>query len=307
LLVTLFLAALVASDATPSPAQSKLDSTKVDLGAAPAPATTPTSPTTKTPAKDVTVPSAPAPAKTPTPAKTPASTTTPSASGTVLSQPVALAKGPVHVLSSLLSSRHIPFEANHSPVYYLQQTLDFNSVKGLYGQLQKTVLDLQTRQEAHITVINPQEYGDVLSKAGVTMDEIDNIAKRHRIQNASFKVLCMGKAHVPVNGKPDTVFFLVVSAPSLVKIRKDVERLYVKKGGEPSLFEAEAFWPHITVGFTIRDVFLLPDDHVYKGTNTCIRPVKFISPRKPHRGNKGHKGKRHVVKHNNKHGGHRRH
>jgi len=301
LLVTLFLAALVASDATP-PVQSKLDSTKLELGAAPA------SSPTKAPTKDV-VPSTSSPASTSAPASTSTSTPAPPVAGTVQSQPVPLAKGPVHVSSSLLSSSHIKFEVNHSPVYYLQQTLDFHSVEALFGQLKGTVPELQTRKEAHITVINPQEYGDVLSKAGVTMDEIDEIARRHRIQQASFKVLCMGKAHVPVNGKPDTVFFLVVSAPALVKIRQDVQKLYLKKKGEPSLFQAEAFWPHITVGFTIRDVFLLPDDHVYKGTNTCIRPVKFTYPHKKqpvHKGHKGHPVHKRFPRHS-QHGGHRRH
>jgi len=159
----------------------------------------------------------------------------------------------------------------------------------------RTTPSLLTRKEAHITVINPQEFGDVLGPAGVTPDEINAIAEKHHIQSSKFKVLCLGRSHVTIKDGPDTVYFLVASSPDLVKIRQAIQRVYLRKGGEPSLFEAEAFWPHITVGFTIRDVFLLPDDHVFKGTNTCVRPVHVVSPPRKHRkykGNRGRKGHR---------------
>jgi hypothetical protein len=196
----------------------------------------------------------------------------------------------------------VKFESHNVPKpfqTYLQQTLDFNAVKHLFGLLHATNPNLQNRGDAHITVINPQEYDQVLSKAGVTMNEIEHIAKRHHIQSARFTPLCMGRSRVTIESGKDEVYFIVVKSPELVKIRQEVQKLYVRKGGEISLFQAEAFWPHVTVAFTKRDVFLFPDQ-IFKGLNACIKPVKVARPhtRKP---------KRHYKKHPKRHPRHPRH
>jgi len=63
-----------------------------------------------------------------------------------------------------------------------------------------------------------------------------------------------------------------------VDIRREIQKLYVKKGGVGALFEAEAFWPHVTVGFTYRDMFL--EDGVFKGHNSCFGRVEMVNVKK---------------------------
>jgi len=111
--------------------------------------------------------------------------------------------------------------------------------------------------------------------------QIEKIANHYKIQSAEFTPLCLGRSRVTIKEGKDEVYFVVVKSPRLVQVRKAIEKLYLHKGGEPSLFQAEAFWPHVTVGFTIRDVFLIPDG-VYKGLNTCILPVKLVKPKIKH-------------------------
>jgi len=110
------------------------------------------------------------------------------------------------------------------------------------------------------------------------MDEINYIANAMDIQNTRISPLCLGKASEKVDGKPDvnTVYFVVMSAPKLVEIRKEVFKLYVKKGGDGALFQPEAIWPHVTVGFTYRDMFI--QDGVYKGLNSCIGRIELVDP-----------------------------
>lgn len=217
--------------------------------------------------------------------------TTPTAKIATLSQPPLLLDrkawdaGARQPFKSYISNK--PFGT------YLQVTLDYAPFKPLYDALKRAYPQLQSRGEAHITVINPQEYDQVLSKAGVRMSEINEIAKRANIQAAKYTISCLGRSRLSLdkdkpNVKSDT-YYLVLSSPALVKIRQEVNRLYLRKGGEPSLFSPEAFWPHITVGYTTRDVFLFPDG-VFKGTNTCWRKLapKSSSPGPSTGPGKGH-------------------
>jgi len=290
LLLTLILSALVSSDTTD----------KQDTKAA-APATT--TPATAAPPAKIDTP----PAKIDTP---PAKTGT-TESNDFKEKP--LFKGPAVISESLMHGSKVKFQSHNDPhpyMTYLQQTLDFNAVKHLYTSLQASNPHLQNRGDAHITVINPQEYDQVLSKAGVTMHEIERIALRHHIQSAKFTPLCMGRSRVNIRAGPDEVYFIVVKSPALVKIRQEVQKLYVKKGGEISLFQAEAFWPHITVAFTKSDVFLFPDQ-VFKGLNACVKPVRVLRSRhgkphrkyhkKPHRKPKHHRKPEHHIRHGRHH------
>jgi hypothetical protein len=172
----------------------------------------------------------------------------------------------------------IPFEPKVGAkpfTNYLQQTLDFSLFKPLFDAVNKTVsVPLQSRGEAHITVITPPEFDGILSKAGVTMQEINDIALKHRIQELEYKPRCVGRDKLTLKEGKDEVYNVVVSAPKLEAIREDVFDVYVAKGGEPSLFDPKAFWPHITLGFNIRDAF--PEDGVYKGVNSCWAKLNLV-------------------------------
>ncbi|KAI9230826.1 MAG: hypothetical protein DHS80DRAFT_11883 [Piptocephalis tieghemiana] len=137
--------------------------------------------------------------------------------------------------------------------------------------------ELRGRGEAHITVLTPPEIHRVLRPAGLNMDRVHEIALAHGIQNATFTTRCLGRARVqPKQGKGmEEVYFLVVDSPDLVRIRWAVWEAYVQEaGGEPALFAPEAYWPHVTVGYTLRDYF--PEDGVWKGVNSCWAEVNEV-------------------------------
>jgi len=189
------------------------------------------------------------------------------------------------LLRPALTTANVPFQS-HSGTQpfqsYLVQTIDFQFVKPLYDQIQQTLpYPIQTRGEAHITVVTPPEFDKVLSPVGITMADIDRIALKHRIQNTKMTPKCIGSARTRLDGHPnlDEVYFVVMDAPHLLPIRKDIQKLFLSKGGSGALFEAEAFWPHVTVGFTYRDMFI--EDGVFKGMNSCIAKVTVVDPPTP--------------------------
>jgi hypothetical protein len=79
---------------------------------------------------------------------------------------------------------------------YLSMEVQYAPIKKVFEQLQnKTQLKLKNRGEAHITVVTPIEYFDVL-KSHLTMNEIDKIAQSLNIQAANFEVKCLGRGQV---------------------------------------------------------------------------------------------------------------
>lgn len=173
---------------------------------------------------------------------------------------------------------------------WLQQTIDYTWIKPLFDQVQAIVKKpLKNRGEAHITLVTPPEYDQVLKPAGVTMTDINKLAVKMWIQRAEFKIKCLGRARAHLNnnyqGDADEVYFLIVESEDMLKIREEIQKLYISKGGEPSLFAANAFWPHITIGFTARDMFL--SDGVWKATNACWADIQTFKdnkkPRNPYK------------------------
>ncbi|OMJ07608.1 hypothetical protein AYI69_g11404 [Smittium culicis] len=154
--------------------------------------------------------------------------------------------------------------------------------------------------EAHLTIITHDEYDHVLKQAGVTIEEISEIAEAYRIQESLFKVHCLGRSciydsarnnHQPHefirsrnsssrnrNSNPEKLctYYIVVKDmdQDFLRIRKMIFDLYLRKGGERSWFDPSAFWPHITVGFDDRDLFNI--DGVFKGSNSCISKIKMV-------------------------------
>ncbi len=128
-------------------------------------------------------------------------------------------------------------------------------------------LKLKNRGEAHITVITPPEYDNIL-KDFVPIEEINQIAVNAKIQQTKVNATCLGRSRAEVDGKTLEAYYVVVNAPGLVEVRKQIFKKYVEKGGEPSRFDPKHFYSHITIGFTDRD--LQETDGIFKGVNSCI-------------------------------------
>lgn len=148
---------------------------------------------------------------------------------------------------------------------YLSLNLPYPPAKALYDQVQKSEgIKIKTRGEAHITVITPVEFDEILSPAGVSISEINAIAEEKAIQSSKFDIVCLGRA---TKGKLAT-YYVVVKSQDLLSIRSAVEELYLKKGGKADGFSASNFHPHITIGFTKRD--LHESDGAIKDVKSCI-------------------------------------
>jgi 2'-5' RNA ligase len=128
--------------------------------------------------------------------------------------------------------------------------------------IEKTIgRKLTNRGEAHITVVTPLEFDQVL-KPFLTIEEINKIAKDNSIQESSFDILCIGSGRKELDGVNEETFFFVVESPDLLKIRHKIQEAFEAAGGKKSLFNGNYFFPHITIGFTKRDLHI--SDQVIK-------------------------------------------
>jgi hypothetical protein len=132
----------------------------------------------------------------------------------------------------------------------------------LEGKLKR---ELKNRGEAHVTIVTPVEFWQVLKPLKITMDEIEALSSDR--QNTAVEAVCLGRGRTVLNGKPESTYYVVVRSKGLFELRKRVEELYLSRGGIEGGFRAEHYFPHITLGYTERD--LHESDNVIKGENTC--------------------------------------
>ena len=159
---------------------------------------------------------------------------------------------------------------------YLSMSLPFPPVASLFKQL---LIDrksqLTSRGEAHITVITPVEFWDVLRPAGVSMDDINSAAENLKIQSSKFLIECLGEGKALINDRTESTFYLVVRSEKLIELREAISRIYYsKEKAIKGAFVPNKFYPHITVGFTGRDLHL--SDGVKKNSDTCIKKIREI-------------------------------
>lgn len=156
--------------------------------------------------------------------------------------------------------------------------VDFKYVKPIFDLVNTTQAygngTLLSRGEAHVTTIAPTEYDNILHPAGVTIQELNALAvKNNRLQRARFELECLGRVQVVTKDGvfQQSVQIILKNYKDIVSYRTEVFKLFVKKGGNPALFGADNFTPHITLGFKHRDIFI--EDGVYKGKNACIHSI----------------------------------
>lgn len=156
------------------------------------------------------------------------------------------------------NSKKVPF-ISHSN--YLAMNLEFSEYQKTFAVMKTEIPELKNRGEAHITVINPNEF-KVLSRF-LTMKEIENIASE--IQSAQFSEICLGTSEAG-NKK---AFYVVVESEQLLQIRKNIAEVFYSRGGANSEFDAELFFPHITVGFIVDDVHY--EQGARKDRRSCLK------------------------------------
>jgi len=169
----------------------------------------------------------------------------------VVAAAVALVAAPVEVVldDTVFATSTLPLKTHAN---YLVMDVPHRPVLELCKAVETAIgRRLKNRGEAHVTVVTPPEYDGVL-KGFVPIERIHQLAEHMAIQDMDLDVVCLGSGRAG----DDEVFFTVVRSEGLVALRQEVERRYLKAGGTPGRFDARAFYPHITVGFTKRDLHL---------------------------------------------------
>ncbi len=158
---------------------------------------------------------------------------------------------------------------------YLAMNLPFEPMEKLFVQLQsKNDTQLTNRGEAHITVITPIEYWDVLRPQGISMSEITELGTNANIQNAKFDIVCLGQGSALVKDITEYTYYVVVESDDLIQIRKKIQEIFVSKGGDVSAFNPLNFYPHITLGYTKED--LHESNGVIKDSKSCVSIIEII-------------------------------
>ena len=173
--------------------------------------------------------------------------------------------------------KEVPHSAQYTDSGSLIRNIDYKTVNDIVIQIeQKYKLKLETRGEAHITIMTPPEAtGWFTDHKGVNFlisSKELHVKYYKTIQKTKFKVVCVGRK---TNKKGHDVFYLVVDSKSkeILNIRSEIQKeleLRANFTGMKTSFNAKAYYPHITIGFVKGDV------HVgSKGIDTCIDGLSF--------------------------------
>jgi len=166
--------------------------------------------------------------------------------------------------------KQVPFSSQFKEDGALIRNVNYLAVKSYIPIIEKKYkIELESRGEAHITVITPPEaQGWFTDKKGINfLISTAELQEKYSqsMQNTGFKVKCIGRQK---NKKGNTVFYLVVDSPDLMEIRKEIEAevlLRAKFTNKKVYFKAQDFYPHITIGYVGGDVH-----GVSKGADTCV-------------------------------------
>lgn len=185
---------------------------------------------------------------------------------------------PVFKLSTALyDTQNEPFESHANGQSYLALNVPYKPVKDLIQGIESTYsVKLKSRGEAHITIITPVEYSAKLAKVHMTIAEIEKIARQNKIQELNFSARCIGRFPKDLNeSKPQemSVYYIVIDSPEIITLRQKIKDLFVAKGGDPEEFSAvEGYRPHITIGFTKKD--LHESNGAVKDKSSCVANFK---------------------------------
>jgi 2'-5' RNA ligase len=174
----------------------------------------------------------------------------------------ALSKAKFEVSKQLFDGTKAKF-VSHSD--YLALNLPVEPAKTLLTSLTGVVGKLKSRADAHVTVITPPEFAVLKSK--LSMKEIEAIAAKANLQGATLKPQGLGMGTA---GK-DSTYYVVVKSDQLTDLRKELAKAFQAKGGAVGAFDPARYFPHVTIGFTSRD--LHESDGVIKDAKSIPNPT----------------------------------
>lgn len=182
---------------------------------------------------------------------------------TIVTSAKAQVRAPIFLSPNILLNYQMPFASHTGPGAFdnaLSMNIPYESVANVRHQLSRLLgFDLKTfrgwspQGEAHVTVITPPEYANVLSRY-LSIHRIEEMARQQYIQNSDLQILGLGSGRTSINGQIQSTYFLMIYSKNLLTIRQLIYKEYVKNGGPKNAWDPFHFYPHITVGFTLRDL-----------------------------------------------------
>lgn len=161
---------------------------------------------------------------------------------------------------------------NHSQSFknYISLELGYPYYKMLFEKIESyDKKSLKNRGEAHITLITPPEY-KVLTEY-LTPEQIHSYANEFTKSEPPFKITCLGRSEKNLSTGFNQVYYLVVQSDSFLNFRKE---LALKAKVPTTRFDPNLFYPHITLGFTERDLHL--EDGIIKDFKSCPEDLKML-------------------------------
>lgn len=129
---------------------------------------------------------------------------------------------------------------------------------------------LQSRGEAHITVVTPPEM--TVLRTRLSLEQINGFMEKANLQKIPVQLNCLGRGQIKQGDRRLATYYVLVQAPGILQVREKLRQLFVGAGGDRQAFQPERIRLHITVGYTERD--LHPEDGVIKDSRTCLYKVE---------------------------------
>lgn len=156
---------------------------------------------------------------------------------------------------------------------YVSLGVPFQPVNAVKKAIEeRTGLTLTDRGEAHVTLVTPPELQALRSR--LSGPQILAALGNGDLQSEALEIPCVGSGSKVTAQKTQTAYFLIVHSEGLFERRRHLEQAFQAAGGLPGRFEADHFYPHVTIGFTHVD--LHEQDGVIKDDRACIAPVELV-------------------------------
>jgi 2'-5' RNA ligase len=181
----------------------------------------------------------------------------------ILYSAAAFSQTPLNITTAIYQNYEETFHSHIGEGQFdstLAMSIRYSPIKSLREQIQSALkinLDYfkgwNPNGEAHVTVITPVEFYHVL-KNKLSMKEIEAIADKYDIQESMLSLHGIGSAKEMVEGKEEETFFVIVDSANLRNIRQQIFYEFTRRGGDRGAFDPAWFFPHITIGYTKRDL-----------------------------------------------------
>lgn len=195
--------------------------------------------------------------------------------------PISISSRVFGPLSGLIAGYEITGLENQGHGGYLALPLPYDPVRPFFSELAKREMfktpdaPLVSRGEAHVTVITPPEF-EILRQTNppLTLAEIEHVARAAQLESLDLVPICLGRGQARIEGRLESTYFIVVRSAALLRIRREIQELFRQRGGKTDSFNADRYFPHVTIGFTKVD--LHEHQGVLKGENSCLYPLTLV-------------------------------